>query len=278
MTDRIYHAIIGLPESGKTTFLAALWHLIEAGEVATQLTLDRLDGDREYLNAIAECWRQCEKVPRTSGAGETDVSIWIHEPETGRRAKLGFPDLAGESFERQVATRKCRKNYIDGFDDNGGVMLFLTADRPQDGTTLLDMLPMWDGDESQSVEQQEWAPDHIPQQVQLVELLQFLQRPPFRRIQRRLAVIVSAWDVIADRRLSPEVWLRRELPLLHQFLQSNGSSFNFRIYGISAQGGNLDKEKDSLLEKIPSERIECFGDGVQPHDLTAPIHWLMAGS
>jgi len=277
VSDRLYHAIIGLPESGKTTFLAALWHLIEAGEVTTQLALDRLDGDREYLNKIADCWRRCEKVPRTSGAGETDVSIWVHEPATGRQAKLGFPDLAGESFERQVATRKCRKTYIDDFDGNGGVMLFLTADRPQDGATLLDMAPMWEGEESQSDEMKEWTPSCIPQQVQLVELLQFLQRPPFRRVCRRLAVIISAWDVIAEPRPSPEVWLNRELPLLHQFLLSNGASFNFRVYGVSAQGGNLGEAKGTLLKKTPSERVECVGDGVQPHDLTAPIHWLMEG-
>jgi hypothetical protein len=279
VTDRIFHAIIGLPESGKTTFLAALWHLIEAGEVTTQLTLDHLEGDREYLNTIAECWRQCEKVPRTSGAGEVDVSILVHEPKTGRRAKLGFPDLAGEAFRQQVASRQCKKNYIDGFDDNGGVMLFLTADRPQDGITLLDMGAVLDEDEQLSSEQQEWDPKLLPQQVQLVELLQFLQRHPFRRIQRRLAVIVSAWDVIDDPSLLPEAWLGRELPLLHQFLQSNSASFEFRVYGISAQGGNLDEGKDSLLEKTPSERIKCVGDEVvYPHDITAPIHWLMAGS
>ena len=278
MTDRIYHAIIGLPESGKTTFLAALWHLIEAGEVSTQLTLDRLDGDREYLNHIAECWRRCEKVPRTSGAGETDITIWVHEPATGRQAKLGFPDLAGESFERQVATRKCRKSYLDSFNGNGGVMLFLTADRPHDGVALLDMMPMWDENEFQSREPLEWTPNLIPQQVQLVELLQFLQRPPFRRDRRRLAVLVSAWDVITEPHPSPEEWLRRESSLLYQFLQSNGDCFNFRVYGISAQGGNIEGAKDGLLKKTPSERIECFGNGVQPHDLTAPIHWLMGDS
>lgn len=276
MKSRIYHSIIGLPESGKTTYLAALWHLLEADEVCTQLTLDRFEGDRQYLNTIAECWRRCEKVPRTSGAGETDVSILVHEPSTDRRAKLGFPDLAGELFNQQVATRKCRKAYVEGFNGDGGAMLFLTANRYQDGITLQDMAEVFEEEVSQSALSSDWTPDNIPQQVKLVELLQFLQRPPFQRKKRRLAVIVSAWDVISETSLSPEAWLHREQPLLHQFILSNSDSFDFRIYGISAQGGNLEEAKDELLKKTPSERILCIGDGVKPHDLTAPIHWLMS--
>ena len=32
-----YHSIVGLPGSGKTTYLAAVWHVIDAGEVSTKL-------------------------------------------------------------------------------------------------------------------------------------------------------------------------------------------------------------------------------------------------
>jgi hypothetical protein len=58
-----HYVIIGLPRSGKTTFLTAFWHLIDAG-------------DQQHLNAIAEAWRRCEEVPRTSMAAE--VSVHIH--------------------------------------------------------------------------------------------------------------------------------------------------------------------------------------------------------
>src|SRR5437667_10335369 len=100
MSD-VYQSMIGLPRSGKTTFLAALWHLIDAGEVSTKLVLDQLIGDHNYLNAIVDSWRRCEEVPRTSMAAETEVAIHVHEPATGRKCILGFPDLSGESFERQ---------------------------------------------------------------------------------------------------------------------------------------------------------------------------------
>ena len=69
---------------------------------------------------------------------------------------------------------------------------------------------------------------------QIVELLQFLQRRPFNRRRRRVAVMVSAWDVVPEPRPDPARWLEREFPLLFQFLVTNSNSFEFRAYGMSA--------------------------------------------
>lgn len=111
--SELRYMIVGLPRSGKTTFLAAFWHLINAGEVATKLELDRLVDDHKYLNTIVEAWRRCEEVPRTSMASEqTSLAVHVRQPSTDRRAVLVFPDLSGESFNRQVALRMCRQSYI----------------------------------------------------------------------------------------------------------------------------------------------------------------------
>jgi stage III sporulation protein SpoIIIAA len=48
--------IIGLPETGKTTFLAALWHVVTSEEVNESLRLERLHGDSKYLNEISAKW------------------------------------------------------------------------------------------------------------------------------------------------------------------------------------------------------------------------------
>lgn len=284
MTE-VRHMIAGLPRSGKTTFLAAFWHLINAGEATTKLELDRLAGDHEYLNTVVEAWRRCEEVPRTSLASERkSLAVHVYRPSTGQKAVLVFPDLSGESFKRQVASRKCRQSYLDACDASGGLLLFVTADHVQDDLSVLEVASMTNGDEAKSEEDAaqvvEWSPDLIPEQVQLVELLQFLQRPPFKRRRRRLAVIVSAWDVLPNSKLTPEEWVCRELPLLHQFLSANRESFKSRVYGVSAQGGNINKHssaniRSKLLQKTPSERIKCIGHDADLHDLTSPILWLM---
>lgn len=286
MTD-FYHSIIGLPESGKTTFLAALWHTIDAGEVSTALRLDTLIGDHKYLNVIVGAWRKCIKVPRTSAQDEKKITIHMHHSATNQQIVLGFPDLSGESFDKQFSKRECSTEYVECYKNEGGILLFVNADRGQDGMSIVDFMPLLDGTEpvGNNEEIKKWSPDHVPQQVRLVDLLQFLQRPPFVRCRRRLVIVISAWDVIDHPRPEPEEWLEREYPFLHQYLVSNLESFEFRVYGISAQGGDIPKgesvateeqrgNQEELLRKIPSERVECIGPGANPHDLTAPICWL----
>ncbi|MCZ7484141.1 hypothetical protein [Rhizobium rhizogenes] len=275
-----FHSILGLPRSGKTTFLAALWHIIDAGEVDTKLILDQLVGDHRYLNRIVEAWRRCEEVPRTPVAAETQVAIHVHEPANGRKIVLEFPDLSGESFEDQFAARMCTSAYVEGFARDGGILLFVNADRPADGMTHLDLVPAIFGDEAAENDdsEQEWSAKLVPEQVRLVELLQFIQRAPFQIRSRRLALVVSAWDVITDPGLEPAVWLEREMPFLHQFLRNNRQSFDVRVYGVSAQGGDVTGgERQNLARETPSRRIRCVGPNADPHDLTAPIVWLSGG-
>lgn len=117
----------------------------------------------------------------------------------------------------------------------------------------------------------------VSAQVNLVELLQFLQVAPFQRVTRRIAVVVSAWDTIQNPSLEPAQWFERELPFLHQFLISNPECFHFQVYGVSAQGGDVKTDrKNELIEQIPSTRIQCVGPDTDPHDLTSPIAWLMS--
>ena len=57
--------MIGLPGAGKTTFLAALWHVIESSEIEGQLVLAKLvDGDNTYLNNIRDSWADAKALER----------------------------------------------------------------------------------------------------------------------------------------------------------------------------------------------------------------------
>jgi hypothetical protein len=256
--------------------LAALWHVIDAGEVETKLVLDKLVGNHAYLNAIVEAWRRCEEVPRTSMAAETRVSIHLRDPSNGKKIVLGFPDLSGESFEEQFAGRSCTADYVEGYQGQGGILLFVNANRPSDGMTLGDIGPI-ETVESLPRAQLErgWTPKVVPEQVQLVDLLQFLLRPPFVRRLRRIVVIISAWDTVLAPKPTPEQWLAREMPLLHQFISNNRETFELRVYGVSAQGGDVTgDQRDALVRQTPSRRIHCVGPGARAHDLTAPLVWV----
>lgn len=285
-----FHCMVGLPRTGKTTFLAALWHLLGASEVPSELILERLEGDHAHLNAISNAWLGCDEMARSSRLNlQFPVTMHLKQPASGQTITLRFPDLAGESFESQFASRKCKPDYLDGYEQPGGLLLFVNADRGSDGMTIVEV-----GTATSAVEEEikigeaapapiettaekinEWSAEDVPEQVRLVDLLQFLQRAPFTRRRRRLAVIVSAWDVIADANLTPSQWLAREMPFLHQFLSSNSQAFESRVYGVSAQGGSVKGEvREKLLRMVPSERLLCVGPESRENDLTVPIMWL----
>ena len=115
----------------------------------------------------------------------------------------------------------------------------------------------------------------VSEQAQLVDLLQCMQRDPFRPMKRRLAVVISAWDVVTDETMTPERWLATEMPLLTQFLKSNTESFETEVFGVSAQGGVITEDtRRDLLNKVPSRRIRCVVGRLASSDITLPLKWL----
>nr|WP_257394517.1 hypothetical protein [Enterobacter hormaechei] len=124
----------------------------------------------------------------------------------------------------------------------------------------------------------EWEPKLIPSQVKIVQLLSDLIRPPFTTRSRRLALMISAWDLTRGMALTPSQWLAVNMPLVDQFLKSNDEYFKYHVYGVSAQGVSLDDDDaiDEAARLSPSRRIQIVGPGGEGHDLTEPLVWLMS--
>lgn len=282
--------IMGLPASGKTTFLAALWHLVEANEAECRLKLDGCSGDFTYLNMIAEAWRSFSPVPRTSQIGDKDVTIQLIDTETNMSGQAFFPDLAGETFDRQVEERVCKPEFIEALSQNRGILFFINADVREDSLSINELNARIPAEVSGTIvasnakpsmetsELREWAPRDLPAQVKIVQLLSDLIRPPFEPIKRRIAVMVSAWDLVRDMELTPPEWLAVHMPLVAQFLKANQAYFEYQIYGISAQGVRLEDEQaiNEIAQRSPSHRIQIVGEVSEGHDLTEPLVWLMS--
>jgi hypothetical protein len=288
--------IMGLPASGKTTYLAALWHLVEADETECRLKLESYRGDLSYLNLIAEAWRTFQKVPRTSQVGDMNVEIQLLDRETGVGGTAFFPDLAGETFDLQVEERRCRPEFVEGVDIDDGILFFINADVKGNFLSVTEFnaqLPGGGAIEIGGAEAdlekeredgvapavlREWEPKLLPAQVKIVQLLSDLMRPPFTLRQRRLAILISAWDLAHGMNLAPPQWLAAHMPLVDQFLKTNGAFFKHQVYGVSAQGVSLEDDSavDEAAKLTPSRRIQIVGREGEGHDLTAPLVWLMS--
>src|SRR5713101_6515052 len=106
MTERSI-SICGFPESGKTTYLAAIWHLITTGADPTALRFDSLrNGDASHLNVIATRWRKGLRQIRTETPSNKLVSMNLKNA-AGDVMRLTLPDLSGESYRDMFELREC---------------------------------------------------------------------------------------------------------------------------------------------------------------------------
>ncbi len=278
--------VLGLPSSGKTTFLAALWHLVTASEVESALTLVSLRaGEAAHLHALAERWLRAQEQDRTRHSENRTVTMLLRAGDAPQFT-LSFPDVAGESFQLMWESRECDAT-LQNLLQSAGVMLFVHADTIKSPGWIIDDakeyaslgLPVEEGAPTS------WHPRVAPTQVQLVDLLQSLQKKPLDVGPRRLVVILSAWDTAIGEGLSPQAYLERYLPLLDQYLSYGlDDGWEVRIFGVSAQGGKYDEISAAPSEDaermramdVPSHRILVVDGEATANDLTAPIHWLLS--
>lgn len=271
--------LLGLPASGKTTYLAALWHLLTGQEVPASFRVDTLDGDRRYLDGIRDTWLELREMAHTPIDSEHAVTVTLVDG-SGAEFKLQVPDLAGESFERHFTDHSWPESYAALCEHSTGVLLFIHSDKIRDPRPIRDADEVLDGLEEPPAA--EVSPTvsaaalELPTQVLLVSLLQVVADTATRPL--RVAVVLSAWDLVeaVSPTQTPERFLEARLPLLHQFLRANDLGLTARIYGISAQGGDLKTQHDALAAKVnPSERVRVVGPEASVHDLAAPLRFLV---
>ena len=275
--------MVGLPRAGKTTFLAALWHVVRSDEIPDSLRLDRLEGDQEYLNLIAGQWSRCEELERTSG-DEIKVDIRLRDPANGQLVRLRIPDMSGELYESLWENRMCLTSFADLVKEVDGCLLFVhpgklveTAWIDEANATYSGWQEDEPGDADPGPSGTEWEARKAPTQVQMVEILQFLMELSEKRL--RVVLVISAWDLVKEQ-VQPAQWVEKQLPLLWQFLVANPDLFDVTFMGVSAQGGEVagdNSEADVLLDhSIASRRIRVSALGKEGHDISHPIRWLMS--
>ncbi len=262
--------ILGLPEAGKTTFLAALYYFLDSGQ-SKHFKLGELVGDQSYLSSIATKWANLEPVPRTSNTEQSEISITLVDNEN-RQSTLYFPDLSGETFQQQYIDRLMKKEHFDYIKKSSGIFVFINPKKVND-TTLISELNLKNHDDDIDFENiVERDPKTDPAQVQLIDLIQFVLEIK-TNFQFKLFIIVSAYDTVLNinNKTKPETFIKDKLPLLWQFLTTNSRKYEIQYFGLSAQGGELDDQ--TLLDiDEPVDRIKIIdSNGKQDNDISKPI-------
>jgi hypothetical protein len=248
--------------------------------VARCLTVPLLQPDRDYLNAIRDSWLSLKPVGRTTLRAVATVMMCLRNHVSDFGIDVTIPDTSGESFSMQWATRKATAGYAAFAKNCDGAFLFIHPNEVRTTHALKpnrEELPTTEPGQSTMIAASiSWTPEQSSSQVQFVDLLQTLMYLRDTDASVRLAVVISAWDVIGNR-VRPIDWIEKRLPLLSQFLSANHRRIPSRVFGISAQGGDLDQDRQRLLNyALPSERCMVIeADEPRPVHISAPLLFLL---
>jgi len=291
-------SIIGLPGSGKTTFLAALWELVNERRVTKVLAFDSIgDNDQSYLRKIVTVWRRATEQARTRLTGLSAVKMNLKD-NAGQVVEIAMPDAPGEDFRAMWEDRELGRVLGESLAD-GNIMLLLNGDKVKAPAWVTERAAQRRAAGRQKAENlpKDWHPSLAPTQVQLVDLLQLISHAPVGRAGRKIVIMISAWDKVEGERLTPDAFLRQKLPLLAQYLEAARDNWTPRVYGVSAQGGEYDgneanvqvvngeapkkkatkgRDAEQLREvDIAANRIRLVSAERESNDLTEPLQWLM---
>jgi hypothetical protein len=278
--------IIGLPKSGKTTFLAALWHVVTSGEVPNSLRLSKLLGNQSYLTSISTLWADAKPIPRTSIGNETIVTMLLKDQNERNQYELSFPDLSGETFELLWSDRQIPATHAEMFTNaDGGIIMInpdhlitetLISETDKSVANLDQAVPMQNKANHELA--QEWDGKTTPTQVKIVDILQSIISIKSAK-PLSIAIIISAWDrvmKIDKTKILPHEWIQLNMPLLKQYIDGNQHRFSTKIYGVSAQGDSLDKANELCKHIRASDRLIVVDDvNNRTNDITLPIRWLI---
>jgi GTPase SAR1 family protein len=295
-------SIVGLPGSGKTTFIAALWELVNERRVPKVLRLHSIgDNDLSYLRRIVKVWRSAKEQTRTRLTGMGAVRMNLQE-EGGRVVQVAMPDAPGEEFRAMWEERELG-SALAGNLAADNILLLINGDKVKAPAWITERAAQRRATRTPRAETlpMDWHPSLAPTQVQLVDLLQLISRPPVGTGARRIAVMLSAWDKTEGEDLDPDAFLAAKLPLLAQYLEAGRDGWISRVYGVSAQGGEYDGNADNASEDeagqkpagksvtrkgrdadrlrdvdIPADRIRLVSAAGESRDLTEPLQWLMS--
>ena len=280
--------MVGLPETGKTTFLAAFYHLTtNAADKPGSLVLNALSDQRKYLEEIVKKWLEFKEPGRTNLNLISNESLSLHDREKDISLELMIPDLSGESFNQMFENRLWSEKLKKLSNDAFGILLFIHPNKVTPSPTILPSVKLVEEINPKDVDKEisgptgeAWSPKHVSTQVKIVDLLQLLLRDGRNTKIKKIAIMISAWDVLSDQQKVPAEWLNERLPFLRQFLNSHQKNYSFEVFGISAQGGDLNKDKEKLQAyQNPNERIKIHGNKdlkIIAHDIAYPIKWLIS--
>ena len=236
--------IAGLPDAGKSTYLGALWYVInndvQKDAMALKVSPNNPPENTEQLVTLSGRWLKVEDMDRTSTDVPSNISFNLIPKDGGEDFTLEVPDFRGESI-RQIITMNQPKEF-DEWCERADTMLYLMSDVAPD--RFADDI-VTDDDEMEGIETKttdkvpEFDVKHISAAAQNMLILRYLAS---KKRYKKVVICLTAWDNVmktfAD--ITPEEYVREESPALYNLIKYYYPEVVF--FGLSAQGAEYEYE------------------------------------
>ena len=276
-------AFLGLPRTGKSTFLGALWALVQS-PAETSVSETNFSGDRSYVQKLADRVARGEEIDRTDVDADEEMRVELAF-DGELTADLLIPDTSGESLRVLVERRIWYPRLLAACEDATAILLFVHPDRvrmPQPISALA----------TATGETPEPAPHQPPEAAaqfdlhqhgctaaELIDVFENVSELCHDRWPIRFGVVVSAWDRVRNAHgPTPYEWMQTWLPGVLATVESNPDVAELEVFGVSAQGGSLDAKDELLAKGEIFDRVFAQDRSGQRISLVEPIRWAIWGS
>lgn len=260
--------MLGLPESGKSTYLGALYYLLRK-RADERLKLASDPEERDYLQELENHWLRFLAFERSTHPGVREIELDLRGPETGEIA-LSIPDVSGESYNHLWEDGIWSASVRELAASADGIMLFLRPAKLKVPELIdVSLPPQEDGSKPVG-----WEAEMSPTQAIICDLLELIGNERSSPVES-IAVVIAAWDTATDLGIDPPKWLELQVPLLWQWLCAQENPFRFQTFGISAQGGDVDDEETRKRLAENPDPLARVLDGPGANGLLDPLLWLL---
>ena len=275
--------IAGLPGSGKSTYIGALWYcLMHPDNIeGIKLVADKMNlaDDLTVLNRLSDAYKNMQLIDRNYSDQNETVQINLKVADSDTRLQVEVPDFLGENF-RDLVELKESELVSKWLNDTDTLVYFMNEVTPPEFED--DHGPE---DDESPMPAKDVSPFSIKTISSVAMNIMVLKCLLSKKTFKKVVIVLSWWDKNTDNGAvpnNPQKYLKEYSPALFNFIQYHIP--NFEIIGLSAQGQEYPKEDQGNYEATKKEIKAKTREGKRSfveiedkilHDLSLPLYLLI---
>ena len=262
--------VVGLQDTGKSSYMAAFWVIERTGTSGHLLTINKRPDNTQYLDSIGNNWLDQEPVNRSSNI-ETELEFSLKHKDTGSIIELAIPDFKGERY-KLILQNEVPSEIEKWLKESDMILFFLPPDSEKKFNEELGVEPRGDSERKHSPS---FNVDEIEPWIQNIELLKYIHEV---KGNIKIAFCVSKWDLKMTKNTTVKTWIEQDHLFFYTYVKHHFS--NFKYFGVSAQGLNYEQRGELTEDKVSEltdegKRAYISSGTNKDYDITKPLAWLL---